>query len=197
MKGYKEDIAMMNDEAFYKEPSSHGVKALAVATGITLFSPAADMQGINVFHALGQEVRMEQLYDSYPDTPVVAKKQDIDQVLPSEIKGRMEKLTRLQNNWDGYGASSVNRQVVKNATTFLKTLQNNGLKLPSSDDVYATPYGSIVIELYNNYGLVSLEIGNQQVGYFTDYRGRSNWGSEGIETDFKSIPKILMSHLTA
>lgn len=197
MKGYKEDIAMMNDEAFYREPSNHGVKSLAVAAGITLFSPATDMQGINVFHALGQEVRMEQLYDSYPDTPVVAQKQDIDQVLPSEIKRRMEKLARLQNNWDGYGASSVNRQVVKNATTFLRTLQNNGLQLPSSDDVYATPYGSIVMELYNKYGLVSLEIGEQQVGYFTDYRGRSNWGSEGIETDFKSVPEVLMSHLTA
>lgn len=197
MKGYKEDIAMMNDGAFYREASNHGVKLIAVTTGLALLSPAADMKGVVDFHDLGQEVGMEQLYNSYPDTPVAAKKQDIDQVLPNDIKGRLEKIARLHNNWDGYGAASVSRQVVKNATTFLRTLQKGGLKLPASDDIYVTPYGSVVIELFNNYGLVSLEIGDHQVGYFTDYRGRSNWGSEGIETDFKSVPEVLMSHLTA
>lgn len=188
---------MMNDGAFYREPSNHGVKLLAVAAGFTLFSPATDMQGVVDFQPLAQEVGMEQLYNSYPDTPVVAKKQDIDQVLPNDVKGRLEKIARLQNDWDGFGASSVSRQVVKNATTFIRTLKEKGLKLPTSDDIYATPYGSVVIEQYNNYGLVSMEIGDHQVGYFTDYRGRSNWGSEGIETDFKTVPEVLMSHLTA
>ncbi len=197
MKGYKEDIAMMNDGAFYKESSNHGVQILALAAGFTLFSPAADMQGVIDFHSNGQEIGLERLYNSYPDTPVAANRQDIDQVLPNDIKGRLEKIARLHNNWDGYGASPVSRQVVKNTTAFLRVLQEKGLDLPTSDDIYATPYGSVVIELYNKYGLVSLEIGNHQVGYFTDYRGRSNWGSEGIETDFNSVPEVLMSHLTA
>lgn len=197
MKGYKEDIAMMNDDAFYRESSHYGMKSLIVATGFTLFAPAADMQGVRDFRILGNDVPIVQQFISSPDTPVVAKKQDLEQVLPNEIKGRMEKLARLGENWDGYGASAVSRQVVKNATLFLRTLQRDGFHLPQGDDIYSTPYGSIVVDLYNNYGLVSLEIGDRHVGYFTDYRGKSNWGSEGIETDFNSVPEVLRSHLLA
>lgn len=197
MKGYKEDIAMMNDDAFYQESSHQGMKSLIVAAGFTLFTPSADMQGVKPFRMLGNDVPIVQQFISSPDTPVVAKKRDLEQVLPNDIKGRMEKLARLQDNWDGYGASAVSRKVVKNATLFLRTLQREDIHLPQSDDIYSTPYGSIVIDLFNSYGLVSLEIGDSQIGYFTDYSGRSNWGSEGIETDFNSIPEVLKSHIGA
>jgi hypothetical protein len=197
MKNYKEDIAMMNEDALYKEPSYPRIKSGLLSAGLALISPGETAFASQLYIIVDDTTTTEQLYNSYPDTPVAVDEENLKDPLPKEIRIRLQHISRLPENWDGYGASSATRNVIKNASKFFRTLQQEGIKMPQTDDIYPTPYGTVVIELYNQYGLVSLEISDQKVGYFTDYKGRSNWGAEGIDTDFNSIPDQLKEHLIA
>jgi hypothetical protein len=197
MRNYKEDIAMMNEDALYKEPSYPRIKSSLLVAGLTLISPGETAFASQSYVIVEDTSPIEQLYNSYPDTPVAADEDNLKAPLPKDVRTRLQHISRLPEDWDGYGASSATHNVIKNTTRFLYTLQQEGIKMPKADDIYPTPYGTMVIELYNQYGLVSLEISDQQVGYFTDYKGRSNWGSEGLDTDFNSIPEQLKEHLKA
>ncbi len=57
-------------------------------------------------------------------------------------------------------------------------------------------YGSVVIGLNNNNGMISIEIGQHSIGFFTDFVRHKNIYSEGEETDFRSIPEDLQQALT-
>ena len=60
------------------------------------------------------------------------------------------------------------------------------------DDWNVTPWGSITLDLENDLGLISLEFGGNQVGYFTDLPGRQNYGSEGfVWDDHEELPANL------
>ena len=56
-------------------------------------------------------------------------------------------------------------------------------------------FGTIVIDAMVERGLVSIEIGRTKVGFFTDYEDGINEESDGIATDFNSIPEVLLNHL--
>lgn len=86
--------------------------------------------------------------------------------------------------------------ILNNAKRFVKNLITQGLQLPNADSMYATPYGTIVIDIQNERGIVSVEIGNEKLGFFTDYHSGENYGSEGITTDFEHIPEEIAMHLS-
>ena len=48
------------------------------------------------------------------------------------------------------------------------------------DDYNVTPWGSITLDYTGELGLISLEFGGGKIGYFTDFPGHSNYGSEGF-----------------
>ena len=45
-------------------------------------------------------------------------------------------------------------------------------------------------------GLVSVEIGKDQIGFFTEYERKEDVLSDGIKTDFRNIPKNLQQALS-
>ena len=77
---------------------------------------------------------------------------------------------------------NVSPEVIENVRKFLKLLPT----LPDPDDVTPTPYGSVCID-YKNKG--SIEIGYHQIGWFM-LEGQGS-ESNGVETDFTSIPEDL------
>lgn len=96
------------------------------------------------------------------------------------VETRLREIEALEDGWDGYGATSIPKEVMKNTRTFIKTL---GINL-APDDITPTPYGSIEIDLER----VSIEIGIKQIGWF-EYDGPNL--SKGIDTDFLTIPEQL------
>lgn len=56
--------------------------------------------------------------------------------------------------------------ILDNAKRFVQNLITQGLQLPNEDSMYATPYGTIVIDIQNERGIVSIEIGNEKLGFF-------------------------------
>lgn len=75
----------------------------------------------------------------------------------------------------------IHPTIYKNAQDFEKLIPIEKFEDPDDpSDVSITPWGSVVYDLEYSRGLVSIEIGKTRVGYFTDFRGSGNYGSEGF-----------------
>lgn len=86
-------------------------------------------------------------------------------------------------------------QIIINTQKFLLAIRNIGVKWPADGYVTISPYGTTVIDLNVNRGLISIEIGKTKIGFFTDYEDGINEESDGIVvTDFTSIPEKLVKH---
>lgn len=99
------------------------------------------------------------------------------------LEKKIKRLGELEENWDGYGASSIPQAIVKNALTFLRTIGERDDLV--EEDISPTPYGSITIDLSK----VSVEIGIKQIGWFS-FEPEGN-DSLGEDTNFINLPEKL------
>lgn len=112
------------------------------------------------------------------------------------IKNKICELSQLEENWDGYGACNLSETVIKNAYKFVDAARSLGHCPLSAEDVTPTPYGTIVIDYSSEAGLVSIEIGESKIGYFTDFLDGHNHSSKGIPTSFKIVPSRIKDNLS-
>ena len=107
------------------------------------------------------------------------------------LKNRISEIDNLKDNWDGYGAIAPSEIVIKNAFKFIDCILAEGFNAIEKDDIIPTPYGSIVLDFNTTRGLVSVEIGLNQIGFFTEFVNQNDFASDGIITDFRTIPEDL------
>lgn len=94
------------------------------------------------------------------------------------------------------GYYGVNQKTIDNTVRFLGAINEDGLRLPDVEDVTNEPYGTISIDYSDDNGnMLSMEIGKAKIGFFTDYADGTNDESDGIATDFKTIPEELKKHI--
>lgn len=113
---------------------------------------------------------------------------------------KIQLISELEENWDGYDASVPSEKVINNTYDFLETIHqyNTDIKV-DDDEIVPTPYGSITIDLYpfdNDKVLVSIEIGEKQIGWFTRCLVggkiyKDAFESDGIDCVFKTLPNDL------
>lgn len=109
---------------------------------------------------------------------------------------KIEAIGKLQQNWNSYGADKPNSDAVRNARHLLEVFDDKMLDNLSVDNIYASDYGSIIMDFETARGLVSLEIGDVSMGFYTDFSEGDNYAAEGISTDFMSVPKTLEHYLS-
>ena len=97
------------------------------------------------------------------------------------LKNRISELDNLHDNWDMYGAIAPSDEVIKNAYKLLDIVINDGYVAIREE----------VMDFANERGLVSVEIGKAEIGFFTEFVDGKDFASDGIETDFRSIPTAL------
>lgn len=115
--------------------------------------------------------------------------------IPS-IKNRVSLLSSLENNWDGYGATKVSEVVLKNTYKFIDAVCKTSFYLYLTDEnILLTPYGSIILDFKSNNGMVSVEIGSEKIGFFTDFNSNDDVYSDGILSDFRSIPQAVLENM--
>lgn len=107
------------------------------------------------------------------------------------LKNRISELDNLCDNWDMYDAIAPSKDVIKNAYRLIDRVINDGYVAIKAEDIVPTPYGSIVMDFANERGLVSIEVGKTEIGFFTEFIDGNDYASDGIETDFRSIPEEL------
>lgn len=113
------------------------------------------------------------------------------------VKAFVKNLTTLPKDLPGADFEVPSHQIAENAVKFLRAMESAGLDCPEEGNVMPTVFGTIVIDVQTERGLVSMEIGRTKVGFFTDYKDGINEESDGLLTGFESIPSQLMKHLKA
>ena len=119
--------------------------------------------------------------------------------LDEKVFDRIIEFVKLKDNWDGYGAIPIKDLTLVSLVKYLRNVfSDDSFYKPDVEDIYPTPYGSIVIDFETERGLVSSEIGNSDFGFFTDYSGSDNYGVEGFTNDFdkQPIPECIIKHIT-
>lgn len=119
-------------------------------------------------------------YSSWSKDTLNKIKKGIEWMDTYTVVDRIRECSRLNNNWDGYGAIPPAKGVKENCFKFLRQLPLE-INQPDPDNVCPTPYGSIVMDFYNDLGLISVELGTNELGYFTDFMGCKNYAVEGFK----------------
>jgi hypothetical protein len=108
---------------------------------------------------------------------------------------RLKKILSLSNNWDGYDASSIDISVYCNTRDFLEKLDDKFLDCLKEENILPTPYGTITLDFESEDNLVSVEIGKDQIGFFTDFMKKENIKSNGENFVNNNIPCKLKNVL--
>lgn len=108
----------------------------------------------------------------------------------------INRLSVLDANWDGEGAVAPKAEALKNSRKLLSLLKTEQLQALSPADIYASSYGSVVMDFETRRGLVSVEVGDTTMGFYTDFHDEPNYAIEGIRTDFETVPEKLQQYLS-
>lgn len=120
------------------------------------------------------------------DAPILSYVSEYDQA-----RDAISEIASLKDNWDGYQASAPSKAVISNSKKFISALEKGNMVCCDYDNVEATPYGTVVFNIDTDMGLVSVEVGETMMGFFTDLNDGHNYASEGIETDFCEVPQQI------
>lgn len=115
---------------------------------------------------------------------------NVKEALLENFKSKLQSLTQLKDNWDGYSASQPSKRAIRQASVFLVGLPLKVLQYLDEEDIVPTPYGTIVIDLYRGKNRLSLEFGESKVGFFSEFMNQ-NIESEGVKLDRTKLPYEL------
>ena len=90
------------------------------------------------------------------------------------IVSRILSLSKLENNWDGYGGIAPLPEVIGNAMNFVSSLHPFFLSHLENEDIMPTPHGTINFDWYHGDDYVCVEIGKSNIGYFSEINGVSS-----------------------
>jgi hypothetical protein len=92
----------------------------------------------------------------------------VEDIVFNEIK----KLADLNDNWDGLGAKKVNAETINNAVNIIAAIPPSRLQYIDCDSIYASSFGTIIIDFRKDGNLFSLEISRKTIGYFIERNGK-------------------------
>lgn len=110
-------------------------------------------------------------------------------------KQRIEELRCLPENWDGYNASKIDIETYINSLSFIDCIDTSILNLLSETDITPTPYGTITMNFRKNENVVSVEIGEKSIGFFTEFEYLKNLEIESENFIANHLPKELETAL--
>ena len=90
------------------------------------------------------------------------------------LLNKVAMLIQLPNNWDGYGAIPPNELINKQVKDFLPQFPERLLQCTTTDDMYATPHGTVVLEFQKEENELTIEFGEREYGFFTDLKHGKN-----------------------
>lgn len=201
---YREDIQMTAEKALYDNCLSsdllHIVTAGAKYPILTLSFLATGQMLNNQAYSSDKENGTAQIeyveeVKSIPQNQII-EGSNYSGVSPYALLQERAKLfSTLPSTVREYGLDVPDEVVAENAARFIGALESIGVICPKEEDVLPSSFGTIVIDIHNSRGVVSMEIGHSKIGFFTDYKDGINEESDGMVSDFKTIPIALKKHL--
>jgi hypothetical protein len=167
----------MNNNLFYLSlPISMNVVALSSISG-----PVSIQQSLNNENTY----TFDNTYGKYTD-PV---KTDFI----SLIEKRINSIKYLETNWDGYGGDAPDEKVINNSIQFVSKLPGSLQSEIKPEKVIATPYGTIVFDFERNQNLISIEVGEKNIGFFSEFSDRNNISVDKTSFNSNNLPVELIA----
>ena len=91
-------------------------------------------------------------------------------------------MSKISEAWYFGNREYLSEEVEKNALDFEKLIDPKLWEEDDEADTNVTGWGTVTLDFYvPDEGLVSVEVGKKQVGYFTDFECGINYGSDGFD----------------
>lgn len=105
----------------------------------------------------------------------------------------LNSLLSLKDNWDGYGAIPIYREVVKKAQWFLRVLPSEYLRYIENDNITPNTNGTLTIDFEDNEGgVVSISMGVEYDNFYFDVNDKPIAEAEKITiSPDENIPFLL------
>ncbi len=87
----------------------------------------------------------------------------------SNLKTKITEFSTLEEDWDGYGASVINRKAISNSVSIAERMSNIDL---DNVDFMPSHNGAVIFKLKINNNVVSGEIGDASMSYFVRVSGK-------------------------
>ena len=84
------------------------------------------------------------------------------------IMNQLVGFAQIKDNWDGNGAYAPSMAAILNVVFLTQLLPYRAVSLLEEDDVYLSFHGTIIIDLEKNNKLLSIEMGDDSLGYFLE-----------------------------
>ncbi len=108
---------------------------------------------------------------------------------------KVDEISHYKSNWDGDGADAPNKDAVENAYNMIMALGDAEASYLDSECIYASSYGSVILDFETKRGIVSAEIGDKSMGFYTDFTEGDNYAAEGIALENDRVPDVLKKYL--
>ncbi|HEX4372508.1 MAG TPA: hypothetical protein VHZ50_04295 [Puia sp.] len=117
----------------------------------------------------------------------------IETDVTSNLFEKINSISNLSDNWDGYSAVAPDCSVIYNSIGFLRALPRTVISDLKKDSVTATPYGTLVIDFIKNTDRVSVEIGERKIGFFSEFKDGQEYNLQGKLFNQDALPIELLS----
>ncbi len=108
------------------------------------------------------------------------------------LKERINVFKNFKENWDGYNGVQPSSKVIYNSIKFIDCLSSPMLSKLNENYITPTPYGTIVIDFKESNNVVSVEIGETKIGFFTELEDYDNTIIENKNFNENIFPKELI-----
>jgi hypothetical protein len=122
------------------------------------------------------------------------KKTFTDPLLYHSWDDRLDKIKSMPISWDGKEVCFVDVSVIYNVKDFLDQIDNIFMDYLDEENILPTPYGTITLDFEKNNDVISVEIGESKIAFFTDFENKANSKLDGTYFNHK-IPVELKNAL--
>lgn len=98
----------------------------------------------------------------------------------TDLRDFLSEISSLSDGWAGDGSLVPSGRIVSNTVKFLMFFPKNLTEHLSQESFTPTPYGTILVDWYNEEYCFSLEVGTKKVGWFLNLDGKFVESSEGV-----------------
>lgn len=115
-------------------------------------------------------------------------------ILENDFEDNSYKVSLLKSINSLLDMNKVSIDVFNNLYSIVDELPEEIINLIDTDNIYASEIGTVIIDIYNENGLFSLEIGKTKLGYFAEIDNSFVSQNDGLEFssyNLKNLPVLV------
>ncbi len=124
-----------------------------------------------------------------------AKIENIEILVSFAVQRRLAEIADLRENWDGYGALPIDKKAIENTEKLLKCLPIQAKMALHFENLVPASHGTVNLEWSVGDYFVSLEIGNEEIAFFSELPDGTKPFLDSVDFSYSSLPREFLAAL--